>query len=101
MLVDRGKLSLCRFDEGVMAETITVTEAAADEGITRNAVWVAIKRGRLQATKRGRDWHIERAEWERYKREVRRVGAIDSQIDSQQEVATGGDSSEIARQEEE
>lgn len=81
-----------------MAETITVTEAAADAGITRNAVWVAIKRGRLQATKRGRDWHIERSEWARYRRETRGEARIDTGIDTGREVTTGDGSADVAHQ---
>lgn len=84
-----------------MAETLTVTEAAADAGITRYAVWVAIKRGRLAATKRGRDWHIERAEWERYKQTSRKLGTIDTGNDTGKGVTTGSGDADLAHQDDE
>ncbi len=88
----------CQINEGVMAETITVTEAAADAGITRWAVWAAINRGNLQAVKRGRDWHIERTEWERYRRETRRPAAIDSDRDTGGGATTGTADDGLAQQ---
>jgi excisionase family DNA binding protein len=45
---------------------MTTAEAAARLGITPEAVRKAIKRGRLVATKHGRDWLIDAVEVERY-----------------------------------
>lgn len=64
-----------------MVDTLTIIEAAAAANISRQAVWNAIKQGRLQAEKRGRDWHIARAEWERYRSGLRK-SETDSPIDS-------------------
>lgn len=81
----------CQVNEGVMVETLTVKEAAADAGITRWAVWRAIERGRLAAEKRGRDWHITRVEWERYKVTSLRSRTIDAGTDTGKGVQTGSD----------
>jgi excisionase family DNA binding protein len=54
------------------AYPMTLTEAATVLGITPDNLRGAIKRGSLQATKHGRDWWVEPAEVERYKRENRR-----------------------------
>ncbi len=48
---------------------MTTTEAAAALHITRSWLWQLIKAGTVKAEKRGRDWWIEGAEIERYKRE--------------------------------
>jgi hypothetical protein len=88
----------CRVDEGVMAETITVKEAAADAKITRYAVWVAIKRGKLSAEKRGRDWHITRSEWERYKATSLRPRTIDAGSDTGKEARAGSDEVDVGQQ---
>lgn len=81
-----------------MGETITVTEAATDAGITRNAVWVAIKRGSLKAKKRGRDWHIERTEWARYKATSLRSRPKDTTTDTPKEGNAGETSGDLPHQ---
>jgi DNA binding domain, excisionase family len=48
---------------------MTTTEAAAHLGVTRAWLWQLIKRGTIKAEMRGRDWWIEDAEVERYRRE--------------------------------
>lgn len=48
---------------------MTTTEAAVELGVTRAWLWRLIKGGVISAEKRGRDWWIEDAEVERYKRE--------------------------------
>lgn len=52
-----------------MPDELTTTEAAAALGLTRAWIWRLIKRGTIQAERRGRDWWIEREEVERYTRE--------------------------------
>lgn len=51
---------------------MTLIEAAAILGVTPDNLRGAIKRGSLKATKVGRDWHVTKAEVERYGREHRR-----------------------------
>jgi len=51
---------------------VTLIEAAAILGVTPDNLRGAIKRGSLKATKVGRDWHVTKAEVERYGREHRR-----------------------------
>lgn len=51
---------------------MTLREAAAILGITPDTLRQAIAAGRLKATKRGRDWFVDRREVERYGRERRR-----------------------------
>lgn len=48
---------------------MTTTEAAAALKVSRAWVWRLIKADVLAAERRGRDWWIEEAEIERYKRE--------------------------------
>lgn len=48
---------------------MTTTEAAAALEVTRAWLWRLIKGGTIKAEKRGRDWWIEDAEVERYKRD--------------------------------
>lgn len=48
---------------------MTTIEAAAELKLTRAWLWRLIKAGTIKAEKRGRDWWIENAEVERYKRE--------------------------------
>ena len=47
--------------------TLTTKEAAAQLSITQRSAWAAIRRGKLKATKRGRDWAIEASDVERYR----------------------------------
>ena len=44
------------------AEYLTLREAAAEEKTTPGALRAAIRRGKLAAVKRGRDWHVARHE---------------------------------------
>ena len=48
---------------------LTTHEAAERLGIKPRSVVALIRRGRLAAEKRGRDWFVEAAEVERYKSE--------------------------------
>lgn len=48
---------------------MTTSEAAAYLGLTRAWLWRLIKEGKIAGEKRGRDWWIDDAEVERYKRE--------------------------------
>lgn len=48
---------------------MTTTEAAAYLNVTRAWIWRRIKAGVISAEKRGRDWHVEQEELDRYKRE--------------------------------
>jgi excisionase family DNA binding protein len=43
-----------------MEEAMSLLEAAAYAGVTPDALRGAIRRGRLRATKRGRDWEVRR-----------------------------------------
>lgn len=52
------------------ATTLTLTEAARGLGVRTATLRAQIARGRLTAERRGRDWHITRAEYDRYKSEV-------------------------------
>jgi excisionase family DNA binding protein len=52
----------------------TTQEAARLLGLTRKGVLVAIRRGKLNATKHGRDWQISDEEIERYQQEPRQRG---------------------------
>lgn len=51
---------------------MTTKEAAAILGITPHTLRQQIAKGKLQAQRHGRDWWLERAEVERYKRENKR-----------------------------
>lgn len=53
---------------------MTLIEAAALLGVTPDNLRGAIKRGALRAVKHGRDWWVEPAEVERYRKENRRSG---------------------------
>lgn len=48
---------------------MTTNEAAAALGISRHGILMAIRRGALAATKRGRDWWITPAAIEAYRAE--------------------------------
>jgi len=50
---------------------MTVNETAASLDMTAMGVRQAIRRGKLAATKRGRDWDVASAEVERYRAEHR------------------------------
>ena len=56
-----------------MPDLLTVPQAADRIGITRQAVWLTIRDGRLKGQKvreiRGWVWYIEREELERWMRE--------------------------------
>lgn len=52
---------------------VTLREAAEDLGVTPDNLRGAIKRGTLRAEKHGRDWFVESADVERYRREHRRT----------------------------
>jgi len=52
---------------------MTLNEAAAILGVTAHTLKVQAQRGKLRATKRGRDWWVTPAEVERYRREHRRI----------------------------
>lgn len=51
-----------------MKDYLSTNQAATALGITPDAVRMAIRAGKLDATKRGRDWWITRAEVDRYAR---------------------------------
>lgn len=53
---------------------LTTTEAAERLKLTKRSVARLIKRGQIEAEKRGRDWFIEEAEIERYERARRGPG---------------------------
>lgn len=50
--------------------TLTLTEAARGLGVQTATLRAQIARGRLVAERRGRDWHVTPAEYDRYKSEV-------------------------------
>jgi len=52
----------------------TTKEAAQLLGVTPSNLRIQISVGRLKATKMGRDWFIEEAELERYRREHQQNG---------------------------
>jgi excisionase family DNA binding protein len=52
----------------------TTQGAARLLGLTRKGVLAAIRRGKLHATKYGRDWQISDEEIERYRQEPRQRG---------------------------
>lgn len=52
------------------AQLLTLREASALLGVRSATLRAQIARGRLSAQRRGRDWHVTRAECERYQREV-------------------------------
>lgn len=54
-----------------MKDYLSTYQAAVALGITPDAVRMAIRAGKLDAIKRGRDWWITRAEVDRYARERR------------------------------
>lgn len=65
--------------------TLTLTEAARGLGVRTATLRAQIARGRLAAERRGRDWHITPAEYDRYKSEVQlrrpsRSSALDDAI---------------------
>jgi excisionase family DNA binding protein len=47
---------------------LTLRDAAARLGITADTLRAQVRRGRLRATKLGRDWLVEEAEVARYER---------------------------------
>jgi excisionase family DNA binding protein len=52
---------------------VTLVEAAALLGVTAATLRQQIAKGRLKATKRGRDWWVTKREVERYRAESRRL----------------------------
>jgi excisionase family DNA binding protein len=52
----------------------TTQEAARLLGLTQQGVLAAIRRGKLNAEKHGRDWQISDEEIERYRQEPRQRG---------------------------
>ncbi len=50
---------------------MTTSQAATYLGCTRAWIWQRIKDGHIAAEKRGRDWHVEQDELDRYQREKR------------------------------
>lgn len=53
---------------------MTLKEAAAHLGVTPDNLRGAIARGALKAEKHGRDWWVQPAEVERYRKQSRRNG---------------------------
>lgn len=53
---------------------MTTTEAAALAGLPRRTIQTAIRRGRLSAVKIGRDWQIDRADFDKWLSSPRKVG---------------------------
>ena len=64
--VHRPAATQVRYAASVSVDTYTVGEAAAILGVSRSTLWSAIKRGRLEGIKRGRDWLIPLAEIRHY-----------------------------------
>src|ERR1035437_112365 len=65
--------------------TLTLTEAARGLGVRPATLRAQIARGRLAAERRGRDWHITPAEYDRYKSQVQlsrpsRSSALDETV---------------------
>lgn len=60
--------------DGKEKALVTTTQAAELLGVSRVAVSVALKQGRISGTMIGRDWAIEREEVERYLRERKMTG---------------------------
>jgi excisionase family DNA binding protein len=65
--------------------TLTLTEAAHGLGVQPATLRAQIARGRLAAERRGRDWHITPAEYDRYKSQVQlsrpsRSSALDETV---------------------
>jgi excisionase family DNA binding protein len=52
---------------------VTLTEAAQQLGLRPDTLRSQIRHGALRATKKGRDWHVTKAEVARYQRESRRA----------------------------
>jgi len=52
---------------------MTLREAAQLLGVTPDTLRQQVHAGALRARKSGRDWHVTRAEVERYQREHRRA----------------------------
>ena len=46
---------------------LTITEAAELRGVSRQAIFELIKRGRLKATRLGRQWLIRKSDVRRFK----------------------------------
>jgi excisionase family DNA binding protein len=57
-----------------MEDWVLAVDAAAEVGISKWAIWKAIERGQLAATKIGRQWFIPRREVDRFKAETRKPG---------------------------
>lgn len=51
---------------------MTVKEAAEQLGLSPTTLRIQIMKGKLKATKRGRDWHITPREVERYRQKHKR-----------------------------
>lgn len=52
-----------------MPRDMTLIEAAAALGLSRETLRVQIRKGKLRAEKRGRDWFVTAREVERYRRD--------------------------------
>lgn len=60
-----------------MIDLASITEAAEYLGVTRQAIFIAIKEGRLPAMRIGRQWVIRRIELEKYRvSELRREAGL-------------------------
>ena len=57
-----------------MDDTMTTAEAAAELGLETSHVRRLCERGTLAATKRGRDWFVDRAAVENYRSAERKPG---------------------------
>lgn len=55
-----------------MPSTLTLKDAAEQLGVTAGALRIQIMRGKLRATKLGRDWTVTPKEVERYRRDHQR-----------------------------
>jgi excisionase family DNA binding protein len=60
-------------DQPPEGELLTLRQAADSLGITPDTLRAQVHRGRLKATKLGRDWLVERSELIRYRRESKRA----------------------------
>lgn len=54
-------------DDGDSNKVVSITEAARINGVTRQAIYVAIKQGKLRATKNATRWTIDLEDLEEYR----------------------------------
>jgi excisionase family DNA binding protein len=52
-----------------LTEYLSITEAAELQGVTRQAIWALIERGRLSAVRVGHQWLISKSDLRKFKRQ--------------------------------